>query len=52
MWGMWTIRVGMREMRCECGCRESAWEYGEYGWKYKNMGNHGADAGNQGGNLV
>ena len=51
MWGLWRIRAGMRGMRCECGCRESAWECRESGWKYKNMRNQGGDAGNQGGNL-
>ena len=51
MWGMWRIRVGMRGMRCECGCREPASECGESGRKYKNMGNQGGNAGNQGGNL-
>ena len=52
MWGMQGIRVGMRRMRCECGCRESVWECGKSGWKYKNMGNQGSDAENQGGNLI
>ena len=41
----------MRRMRCECGCKESAWECGESGRKYKNIGNQGGDARNQGGNL-
>ena len=51
MGGTWRIRVEMQGMRCECGCRESAWECGESGRKYKNMGNQGGDAGNQGENL-
>ena len=33
--GKWRIRVGMRGMGWECGCRESAWECGESSWKYK-----------------
>ena len=51
MWEMRRIKVGMQGIRCECECRESVWECGESGWKYKNMRNQGGDAGNQGGNL-
>ena len=41
------IRVGMRGMRWECGCGESAWECGECVWKCKrNMGNQGGDTKN------
>ena len=41
----------MRGMGWECGCRESAWECGESGWKYEKCENQGGAAGNQGRSL-
>ena len=38
---MWKIRVGIRGMGCECGCRESAWECERSGWKYEKCGKSG-----------
>ena len=38
---MQIMRVRMRGMGWECGCRESAWECGESGWKYKKCGESG-----------
>ena len=38
---MLRIAVGMRGMGWECGCGESAWEFGESRWKCERCGESG-----------